>query len=154
MKNLDSYCFVTSLWLFSLENYVNVPSKSNKQKNLFKNIVFLLASWRSVTKIPDPLVRGMDPRIRILTKMSRIHYTGQNVRILTRKDNSEIRPVEDVPDSTGFGSWTRGVSFMYSTQVPVCVADPPSSWFFLLLKFQIQSRSQRALFSLIRKEYS
>jgi hypothetical protein len=33
-KNLDSYYFVTSLWLFSLKNYVNAPSKSNMQKNL------------------------------------------------------------------------------------------------------------------------
>ncbi len=30
-KNLDSYCFVTSFWLFIFENDVNVPSKSNKQ---------------------------------------------------------------------------------------------------------------------------
>jgi hypothetical protein len=52
----------TVLWLlydfFSLKNYVNVPSKSNKQKTL-------LISWRSLTKKqdldPDPLVRGMDP---------------------------------------------------------------------------------------------
>ncbi len=28
-KSLDSYCFVT--W----KNYVNIPSKSNKQKNFF-----------------------------------------------------------------------------------------------------------------------
>ncbi len=34
----------------SLKNDVNVPSKSNKQKNFFK-ISFLLASWRSMTKI-------------------------------------------------------------------------------------------------------
>jgi hypothetical protein len=32
-KNLNSYCFVTSLGLFIFENDVNVPSKSNKQKN-------------------------------------------------------------------------------------------------------------------------
>ncbi len=46
-KNLDFYCFVTSLWLFIFE---------------------------------DPLVRGMDPRIRIFirirTRMSRIRNTG------------------------------------------------------------------------------
>jgi hypothetical protein len=36
-KNLDSYCFVTLFDLLSLKNYVNVPSKSNKQKKLFKN---------------------------------------------------------------------------------------------------------------------
>jgi hypothetical protein len=34
-KNLDSYCFVTSFGLFSFENDVNVPSKSNKQKRFF-----------------------------------------------------------------------------------------------------------------------
>ncbi len=32
-KNLDSYCFVTSCGLLSLKNDINVPSKSNKQKN-------------------------------------------------------------------------------------------------------------------------
>jgi hypothetical protein len=32
-KNLDSYCFVTSFGFLSLKNDVNVPSKSNKQKN-------------------------------------------------------------------------------------------------------------------------
>ncbi len=73
----------TVLWLLfdllSLKNYVNVPSKSNKQKSL-KNI-FLLASWRSMTKIaagsksgsisqrhgsaypdPDPHQNVMDPQ--------------------------------------------------------------------------------------------
>ncbi len=65
----------------SLKNDVNVPSKSNKQKKLCK-IRFLLASWRSVTKNsrvriqdPDPLVTGVDPRIRIHPKMSWIRNT-------------------------------------------------------------------------------
>ncbi len=80
------------LWLLfdflSLKNYVNVPSKSNKQKNLFKKNVLLLASWRSMTKIAGSgsitVVRGMDPgiqiRIRIHTKMSWIRNTvyGKN----------------------------------------------------------------------------
>ncbi len=43
------------LWLLfdflSLNYDVNVPSKSNKQKNTFFKLVFLLASWRSLTKI-------------------------------------------------------------------------------------------------------
>jgi len=43
-KNLDSYCFVTFFCLLTLKNDVNVPSKSNKQKNLEKKISFLLAS--------------------------------------------------------------------------------------------------------------
>ncbi len=51
-KNIDS--FPTVLWLpndfLSWNYYVNVPSKSNKQKNLGKNS-FLMASWRSRTKI-------------------------------------------------------------------------------------------------------
>ncbi len=36
---------------------VNAPSKSNKQKKLGKKL-FLLVSWRSLTKEQDPLVRG------------------------------------------------------------------------------------------------
>ncbi len=50
-KNLDSYYFVTLFDFLSLKNDVNVPSKSNSQKKLCKNISFLLASWRSMTKI-------------------------------------------------------------------------------------------------------
>ncbi len=87
-KNLDSYYFVTSFDFLSMKNDVNVASKSNKQKKLWWKISFLLASWRSMTKIagsgsririqdpdPDPLVRGMDPRIRIHPKMSWIRNT-------------------------------------------------------------------------------
>ncbi len=46
----------------------------------FFSISFLLESWKSMTKIriPDPLVRGMDPRIRIHTKMSWTWNTGFN----------------------------------------------------------------------------
>ncbi len=50
-KNLDSYCFVTSFWLFILENDVRVPSRSNKQKNFFKKLVFCCHLGRSMTKI-------------------------------------------------------------------------------------------------------
>jgi hypothetical protein len=62
-KTIDSYCFVTSLWLVSLKNDGNVPSKSNKQKKL----------WNSNS---GPLVRGMDLRIRIRTKISWIRNTA------------------------------------------------------------------------------
>jgi hypothetical protein len=34
-KNLDSFCCATSFGLLALKNDVNVPSKSNEQKNLF-----------------------------------------------------------------------------------------------------------------------
>ncbi len=49
-------CFVTSLLLLSLKNYVNVPSKRNKHKNLRDNRTkyFLFASWRSLTKKQNP----------------------------------------------------------------------------------------------------
>ncbi len=36
-KNLDSYYFVTLFDILSLKNDVNVPSKSNKQKNVLNN---------------------------------------------------------------------------------------------------------------------
>ncbi len=39
-KNLESYYFVTLFNFFSLKNNVNVPSKSNKQKKLYKKLVF------------------------------------------------------------------------------------------------------------------
>jgi hypothetical protein len=39
-KNLDSYYFVTLFDFLSLKNDVNVASKSNKQKNCIKKLVF------------------------------------------------------------------------------------------------------------------
>ncbi len=73
-KNHDSYCFVTSFWLFLFEKWCICTSKSNKQKIQNKNNFFswrLEGHWRKLQD-PDPLARGTDPRNRIRTKMSRI----------------------------------------------------------------------------------
>ncbi len=52
-KNIDLYYFVTSLWFFIFEE------------------------WCKATELdPDPDVICTDPRIRIRTKMSQIHNTG------------------------------------------------------------------------------
>ncbi len=66
---------LTVLWLLldflSLKNDVNVHWKNNKQKNFCFKLVFcrrLEDQWRKEQDPdphPDPLVRGMDPRIRI-----------------------------------------------------------------------------------------
>jgi hypothetical protein len=60
VKNLDSYCFVTSFLLFIFENDVHVPSDPSPDL--------------------DPLVRGMDPLIQIRfwihPKMSWIRNTA------------------------------------------------------------------------------
>jgi hypothetical protein len=54
-KTVRKTLIPTVLWLLldflSLKNDVIVPSKSNKQKNLKIKISFLMASWRSMTKI-------------------------------------------------------------------------------------------------------
>ncbi len=79
-KNLDSYYFVTIFDFLSLKNDLNVPSISNEQKNVLKKLVFcwhLEGQWRK-QQDPDPLVRGMDPRIRIHTKMSWIRNTARD----------------------------------------------------------------------------
>ncbi len=68
MKNLDFYFFATSLWLSIFEEWCKCIFK-NKLKN-FENFFWHLEGlWR---KEQDPLVKGMNPRIRIRTKMSRI----------------------------------------------------------------------------------
>ncbi len=70
----------TVLWLLndllSLKNDVNVPSKSNKQKNYCGR---LEDHWKKQQDLdPDPLVRGtgMDPQIRIRTRISWIRNTA------------------------------------------------------------------------------
>ncbi len=87
-KNLDSYHFVTLFDFLSLKNDVNVPSKSNTQKKLCKKLVFcwhLEGLWRKLQD-PDPLVRGMDPRIRIR---------------ITPKCHGSATLLEPVPDPGG-----------------------------------------------------
>ncbi len=67
-KNLDSYCFVTSFWLFIFENDVHVLSKSNKQK-ICNKLVFC---WL-LGKVSDENSRiriRIQIRIRIHPKMS------------------------------------------------------------------------------------
>jgi hypothetical protein len=46
-KNLDSYCFVAFYNFLSLINDVNVPSKSNMQKNLHSRQKSLKNSFRN-----------------------------------------------------------------------------------------------------------
>ncbi len=85
-KNLDSYYCATLFDFLSLENYVNVPLNSNMQKKMFKQKLFFIGilkvnDEKSRIRIqdPDPLVRDMDPRIRIRihSKMSWIRNTAQ-----------------------------------------------------------------------------
>ncbi len=71
-KNIDCYCFVTCFWLF-----ISKIQKVISKKKLGN---FLLTSWRSLTKITGSgyeygsLVRGLDPWIRIRTKISWIRW--------------------------------------------------------------------------------
>jgi hypothetical protein len=52
-KNLDSYCFVTSLCLFIfVKNYVNVAFKSNKQKTCLNQHFRKSSNDRSLFNLP------------------------------------------------------------------------------------------------------
>jgi hypothetical protein len=69
-KNLESYYFVTLFDFIFLKNNVNLPSKSNKQKNFVKKLVFCWHregqfndenSRRHGSADPDPHLNVMDP---------------------------------------------------------------------------------------------
>ncbi len=60
---------MTFFYVLSFKNDVNVPSKRNGQKNLEKN-QFFVGILKVNYETPDPLVRAIDPQIRIRTKMS------------------------------------------------------------------------------------
>jgi hypothetical protein len=74
---------VTLFEFLSLKNDVNVASKSQSRKNCVQKLVLcwhLEGQWRKYKDPdPDPLARGMDPRIRIHPKMSRIRNTDRNI---------------------------------------------------------------------------
>ncbi len=78
-KNRKKTLLPTVLWLLLyflfLKNDVNVPSKSRKT---FFKISFMLASWRSMTKIAGS---GFRIRIWIHTKMSWIRNTARYCRL-------------------------------------------------------------------------
>jgi hypothetical protein len=63
-KNLDFYCYVTSLWVLSLKTDVNVPSKSKKQKNLF--FVDILKATDEKSRIRIQNVTDPQHRVQIL----------------------------------------------------------------------------------------
>ncbi len=73
----------------SKKNYVNVPSKSNKQKNWKKYDNSggpLEVLWqKEQDPDPDSLVWRRDSRIRIRTKMSRIRNIEENWKCKIKK---------------------------------------------------------------------
>ncbi len=75
---------LTILWLFLTFYLWKVPSKSNKQKKIVFVGILKVTDENSRIRIqdpdPDPLVRGMDPRIRIRinAKISWIRNTALN----------------------------------------------------------------------------
>ncbi len=70
-KTLNFYCFVISSWLLSWKTDVNVPSKSNEQKNLLKNEFFgILKAINEKSRFRIQIIKSE------VTKMSRIHNTA------------------------------------------------------------------------------
>ncbi len=91
-KNSRKTLISTLFWLLydflSLKNDVNVPSKSNKQKNLDKKIILcwrLEGQWRK-DQDPDPLVRDKDPRIRILNVILTVGVPERGLRSRADRD--------------------------------------------------------------------
>jgi hypothetical protein len=77
---------------FNVKTDINVASKSNKQKNKKFLVAFLSVTgvYKDPEQDPDPLVRDMDPRIRIRTKMSRIPNTAVFCNVAKRKKERKI----------------------------------------------------------------
>ncbi len=115
--------FCDSFWLFSfylwkIPGNVNVPSKSNKQKKLCQKVCFLLASWRSMTKIagsgsgsisqrhgsadpdPDPHQNVMDPEhCYHLSHAARLFYPWLHIlySVFSRTNSCRLRETPAVP---------------------------------------------------------
>jgi hypothetical protein len=81
----------------SLKNDVNAPSKTNRQKNLVKTFLYVgffkVNDENSRIRIqdPDPVVRGLDPRIRIRI---RIHIKMSWIRNTSSRVNQQVRSSE------------------------------------------------------------
>jgi hypothetical protein len=85
------------------------------RKNCVKKLVFwwhLEGPWRKYQD-PDPLVRGMDPRIRIHPKMSWIRNTGGS-RSISESGSTTATQNNADPCGTGSGS-TYGSTTLHTT---------------------------------------
>jgi hypothetical protein len=91
-KYRDSYYFVTLFDFLSLKNDVNVASKSKKQKKLCQKICFLLASWRSVTKIAGSGSEVTYRVHRLLPMNTPSHYIWELAQIKIRSILDAIKP--------------------------------------------------------------
>ncbi len=82
-----------------------------KVPDITEKLSFLLESWRSMTKIadPDPLVRGMDPwlRIWIHTKMLWIRNTSRS-----KNESDSMRVLERRPSPSVVFEWLRLVEYL------------------------------------------
>ncbi len=86
-KNLDSYCFVTSLWLFVFEKLSKCSLKSNKQKNIKILLVPVTPSWRSMTKIAGYGSGSVRQRYHISADPD----SDQNVTLVSTEDKIPSR---------------------------------------------------------------
>ncbi len=116
-KNLDSYCFVTSFWLFISENDENVPFKKyvpNKQNNFFLNLF-----WVGILKVNDE-----NRRIRIRIRI-RIWRQG------SADPDPDPDPHQNVMDSQNwfayFSAWPRPPRGGPPPPGPWPSTPPPSS---------------------------
>ncbi len=120
---------MTSLWLFVID--VNVPTKSNKQRNLVKRL-FLLASWRSLTKRarsvshrygsedPDPYQNVTDPEGTLdfcLNTGTRnlSHFSATHFLMDTRKFETSFWELFNMY-STDIFSWTLTIIWAWQLQ--------------------------------------
>ncbi len=93
----------------SVKNDVNVPSKSKKQKNLETFFCWRLEGhWRKYQDLdPDPLFRGMDPRIRIRTKISWISNTVRKIPFSWKTDKESVTHYGDIRPAARQAFWAN-----------------------------------------------
>jgi hypothetical protein len=92
-KNLDSYYFVTLFDFLSLENYVNVPSNSNKQKKCLNKNCFCLG----ILKVSDEKSR-IRIRIRIRIENPNRGSGSESGSISQRHGSADPDPLQNVMD--------------------------------------------------------
>ncbi len=96
-KNLDSYCFVTSFWLFIFEKWCKCTFKSNKQTSFFKNKLLFVGILKVNDEKSRIRIRGSGSATLLFSKL----------RTLRQGKVNEWKFYENKSSSVTEPEWTR-----------------------------------------------
>jgi hypothetical protein len=143
-KNLDFYCFETSLWLFIFEDCLNVSRKGKKQNNFGKKYLFvdIKSHWRK-GRIWSQI------RVRIRNSVVRISRAGSVLKCHGSTTLQSSNPLLiDILSAAGSILLCLGMSVVVWAKVEICFISKIKRKMLAVLLFSVRKGWPSLLLSL------